>query len=717
LGVIHRDLKPHNVMLDGRGRVRITDFGLAGIVDRMPRTGGGSGTPGYMAPEQLRRQEVTIQSDLFALGLVLYEVFTGKRAFPADTREERRQQNEMATPSKPSSHVGGLNPAVERVILRCLEKEPKDRPRSAYEVVASLPGGDPLGAALAAGETPSPRMVAEGGAIGTLRPRTGALLVALVVAGLILVAVLNDRAALFRRVPLPEPPEELARQARQFLAELGYSGRPADSVSHFRAAVEYLDYVNRTNPSPGRWKELGNGRPAAIYFFYRESPEPLVPGLVPNDPGLFPGLVTPHNPPPTRPGMASVRLDGQGHLLELVVIPTADGGASAELLSGGWKLLLAAAGLADDLRTSPTFLWVPPCPCDQRAAWDGAFPERPDLPIHVEAAAYQGKAVFFRVGGTWTVPEETPRQRTAGQHLSLVVTMAVMVAAALLGLRNLRQGRGDRRGAAVLGGVMAGGFVAAWLLGGHHPATVAGELLGFSATLGVGGLAGLVAALAYLALEPAVRRRWPWRLTAWTRVLGGRLRDPLVGRDLLVGIVGGIGAGLLAQAVVIVPELLNLPAAVPAGGALGPAPARLYLLAGPLGATYYALLWFALAFLLALVLRRESLTWVGFVALFVLISTLIVAPPSLAGAVAYALSNMLILGLWVFLMARFGLWAFAAALVAEVLLLAAPLTWNAATWYFREGLLVAGVIVALAVYGFVTATGRQQLRQGFFGED
>src|SRR6516162_1384458 len=64
LGVIHRDLKPHNVMLDGRGRVRITDFGLAGIVDRMPRTGGGSGTPGYMAPEQLRRQEVTIQSDL-----------------------------------------------------------------------------------------------------------------------------------------------------------------------------------------------------------------------------------------------------------------------------------------------------------------------------------------------------------------------------------------------------------------------------------------------------------------------------------------------------------------------------------------------------------------------------------------------------------------------------------------------------------------------------
>jgi len=293
----------------------------------------------------------------------------------------------------------------------------------------------------------------------------------------------------------------------------------------------------------------------------------------------------------------------------------------------------------------------------------------------------------------------------------------VMVVVALLGLRNLRLGRGDRRGAAVLGGVMAGGFVAAWLLGGHHPATVTGELLGFAGALGVGGLTGLVAALAYLALEPAVRRRWPWRLTAWTRVLGGHLRDPLVGRDLLLGILGGIGTVLLTQAVIVVPQLLNLPPPVPAQSALGPPPPRLYFLAVPLGATYYALLWFALAFLLALVLRREGLAWAGFVAFFILVSTLIFAPPSLPGAVAYALSNMLILGLWVFLMKQFGLLAFAAALIAQILLLVVPLTWDAAAWYFREGLLGACVVVTLAVYGFVTACGGQQLRQGFFGEE
>ena len=109
---------------------------------------------------------MTARSDLFALGLVLYEVFTGRRAFPATTAAELRRLYAEGTPSKPSGHVSGLDPAVERAILRCLEREPADRPRSAYEVLAALPGGDPLAAALAAGETPSPRMVADAGGEG-----------------------------------------------------------------------------------------------------------------------------------------------------------------------------------------------------------------------------------------------------------------------------------------------------------------------------------------------------------------------------------------------------------------------------------------------------------------------------------------------------------------------------------------------------------------------
>src|SRR5262245_14059846 len=149
-GLLHRDLKPANVMLDGRGKVRLTDFGLAAAAEELSATELRSGTPQYMAPEQLAGKEVTARSDLFALGLVLYELFTGRKAFPAASRDELARLHESGPPSKPSSHVSGLNPAVEQAILRCLAKDPKDRPRSAAEVLAALPG-DALAAAVAAG--------------------------------------------------------------------------------------------------------------------------------------------------------------------------------------------------------------------------------------------------------------------------------------------------------------------------------------------------------------------------------------------------------------------------------------------------------------------------------------------------------------------------------------------------------------------------------------
>src|SRR5262249_47041059 len=158
--ILHRDLKPANVMLDGRGRVRLTDFGLARLTKRVDGADARSGTPAYMAPEQRSGKEATVRSDLYALGLVLYEVFTGKQAFPAKSAAERARLQESSDLVSPSSHVSDLDSAVERVILRCLEKDPRNRPPSALAVAAALPGGDPLAAALAAGETPSPEMVA-----------------------------------------------------------------------------------------------------------------------------------------------------------------------------------------------------------------------------------------------------------------------------------------------------------------------------------------------------------------------------------------------------------------------------------------------------------------------------------------------------------------------------------------------------------------------------
>ena len=127
-----------------------------------------AGTPGYMAPEQQEGREVTTRTDVYALGLVLYEMFTGKPALTVDgARLGVRAQN-GAPPASPSTHIPDLDPAIERVILRCLERDPARRPPSAIAVAAGLPGGNPLAAAIAAGETPSPDMVAAAGEPGTL---------------------------------------------------------------------------------------------------------------------------------------------------------------------------------------------------------------------------------------------------------------------------------------------------------------------------------------------------------------------------------------------------------------------------------------------------------------------------------------------------------------------------------------------------------------------
>ena len=170
IGVLHRDLKPANIMIDGRGRARITDFGLARFVGEIEGADLLSGTPAYMAPEQLAGREVSVRSDIYSLGLVLYELFTGKPAFKAMSLEERRGRQSEETPSSPSSLMEDFDPTVERVILRCLEAEPARRPPSALAVAAALPGGDPLAAALAAGETPSPQMVAEAGDTAAVSP-------------------------------------------------------------------------------------------------------------------------------------------------------------------------------------------------------------------------------------------------------------------------------------------------------------------------------------------------------------------------------------------------------------------------------------------------------------------------------------------------------------------------------------------------------------------
>jgi serine/threonine protein kinase len=106
-GVIHRDLKPANVMLDGRGNARLTDFGIAAIDDALDERDASSGTPAYMSPEQFKGEGVSKKSDIYSLGLVIYELLTGRPAWKADSLAQLRTMREPRAPPSPSPPSAG----------------------------------------------------------------------------------------------------------------------------------------------------------------------------------------------------------------------------------------------------------------------------------------------------------------------------------------------------------------------------------------------------------------------------------------------------------------------------------------------------------------------------------------------------------------------------------------------------------------------------------
>jgi serine/threonine protein kinase len=186
-GVLHRDLKPANIMLDGRGRVRIMDFGLAmqsgDPVDRI------AGTPAYIAPEQLAGKEPTERSDLFSLGLVIYEIVTGTWALRASSFAER-----ATAPFHPGtlSFPAGTDPRVIETIRQCLASDPAERPRSALHVAAQLRCGDAISAALADGRVPTPDIVASAPSAGALSPVVAITALSVLIAGLGLIGFRGD---------------------------------------------------------------------------------------------------------------------------------------------------------------------------------------------------------------------------------------------------------------------------------------------------------------------------------------------------------------------------------------------------------------------------------------------------------------------------------------------------------------------------------------------
>src|SRR5580765_6182045 len=126
-GIVHRDIKPHNVLVDGEGRLKVTDFGIARAgPSQMTEVGSIMGTAQYLSPEQARGAPVTAASDLYSVGVVLYEMLTGKTPFTGETPIEIAMKHLNETPKPPSKIRPEIPEDLDAVVLRALSKNPED---------------------------------------------------------------------------------------------------------------------------------------------------------------------------------------------------------------------------------------------------------------------------------------------------------------------------------------------------------------------------------------------------------------------------------------------------------------------------------------------------------------------------------------------------------------------------------------------------------------
>ncbi|MBM3739380.1 MAG: serine/threonine protein kinase [Acidobacteria bacterium] len=681
-GILHRDLKPANIMLDSRGKVRITDFGLASAARDIGAAEIRSGTPAYMAPEQWRGEAVSQTSDIYSLGLVLYEMFTGKRAVSED--------GDRTTSTDASAVIRDLDPMIDRVIRRCLDQDPARRPASALEVAAALPGGDPLAAALAAGETPSPEMVAAaGGRAGEMTTVSAVLALAGVVGLTALVIALSAGTSLYSQLPAEKDPAVLADTAEKVMASAGAE----EAIVHHGFGHDE-PVLMRASRDPGLREALRTGIPATLYFWYRHSMMPRAASRQ--------VYFTYTDPPMMIPGEARLKLDVRGRLVEYESVPephVEPGAAQPD-----WKPLLAAAGVkpeqcapADPDRTPPQFAAV-------RAAWTTPHPDLPQQSMRIEAAAVNGVPVWFHVFYPPDAPRRTGDRRPPGRRLVGILlvtglTTIVCLAALFLARRNLRLGRGDRPGARKIASFAALCELAAQVMSADHSSVLPAEFPVLYESAAAALITGAAVWILYIALEPYARRLCPRLLISWNRLLAGGWHDPMVARDVLCGGLLGLACAAATFAGdahaasapfrTVSPLILssNWQAAATLAGF-----AERALAGGMLLCLFYLLLFAAV--------RRES--WAAALFAVVALGILLVSGPPRWPLWPLVSAVSITLALW-----RFGMLGAVSWLLYWTLLISFPVTMDFQRFYVLQGWTgVAGVaIVSLVAANRAVAGG------------
>ena len=402
-------------------------------------------------------------------------------------------------------------------------------------------------------------------------------------------------------------------------------------------------------------------------------------------------------------GARLVQLDAHGHLRRLLVVPVGRETVSNEGQAPAWAALFREAGYDLSRFIEATPLLTPPTFADTRLAWLEALPDPARAPLRVEAAARRGRPVSFLV--TAGEPGDPDGADAEPFWLFTAVVLAVFalifVGSAALAWRNLKVGRADRRGAGRVAIVV---FLLA--LFSHTAETrhvlSLDEAFLFLRAVGASVWMGVAVWTLYLAVEPFVRRRWPELIVSWSRLLAGRLRDPLVGRDVLVG--GALGAAthftticltILAREAgwavfPLVPELMTLLGSGTAAGVLG----RLAMVAFS-----SALLFMALLVVLTVLLRRRALAIAAFFAIvYVIFASGAVTPFERVAALLPPFVSVL-------LVVRLGMLAILSSHVFLFLAQLFPLTLDLAAAYADASGLAITCALALTLYGLHTSLG------------
>jgi hypothetical protein len=544
-------------------------------------------------------------------------------------------------------------------------------------------------------------MVAAAGRIEAVPLAIGLPLLAFVIVCFGALVSLRQVTSFYRLMPVNLPPAVLEDRARQVLDRFGYRDVPVDTVGELFQDGDYLPWA-RKQPEATRWNTLATGRAPAVGYWYRTGPR----FLVPRGDWLS---VSPSDPPLQTVGMTYVEVDAQGALTQFHAVPPQQTTGAAAPVAPDWQPVFDVTRWPRERFTPATPEWTPLVAVDTRAAWTGTLPELGSTPLRLEVGAFRGKIVYVQAVGPWTRPSRVPGPGVHGLARALdtfkvVLVACLIVGSALLARRMVVLGRGDWRGATTVAVALFVFGLAQWVALSHHVPDYEIEQNKFFDACADLLFRSSIAWLAYLGIEPWIRRHWPSSLISWSRLIGGAFRDPLVGRDFLIGAAFG-------DASAIYPGLIEYAFYAFGGNALDPSFTGIWALTAPRfvaasllnGITNAIFNTLLITLLYVVCYRRLRKAWLAALLSTVVLTLVITAEDGFgSGAIGF----LLIASISALIIAPLhfhGMLPFMAAFCVRQILMANALTADLGAWYSTPTWVMGAALMVLTVAAFLNS--------------